>query len=140
LKPNKTEPLKLPDKRYFRIGEVSKIAGLPSHTLRFWETEFQNLRPQKAGTGQRIYQKADVEFILLIKKLLHEQKFTIEGAKKYLRERRSGVAQEEPAPAKTKAKIDGQLGFGFAEIKLKDKIKKAVDELKKIEKVLGSEL
>ena len=71
----------LPDKRYFRIGEVCKIAELKPHVLRYWETEFKQVRPQKNKANQRLYRKKDVETILIIKNLLHDQKYTIAGAK-----------------------------------------------------------
>jgi len=74
----------LPDKLYFRIGEVSRIAGLATHVLRFWESEFPKLRPKRASSGQRLYRKKDVELILKIQHLLHEKKFTIAGAREYL--------------------------------------------------------
>jgi len=76
--------IKIPDKFYFKIGEVSKIAGLPSHVLRFWETEFKRIKPRRTESGQRSYTKKDIEIILEIKHLLHEKKFTIDGARKYI--------------------------------------------------------
>jgi DNA-binding transcriptional MerR regulator len=76
--------VKIPDKIYFKIGEVSKICGLPSHVLRFWETEFKKINPRRTASGQRMYTQKNIEMILQIKHLLHEQKFTIEGARKYL--------------------------------------------------------
>lgn len=75
----------IPDKLYFRIGEVSRLCGLPSYVLRFWETEFNQLKPTKSGTGQRMYRKIDVESVLRIKKLLYDQGFTIAGARQQLR-------------------------------------------------------
>jgi DNA-binding transcriptional MerR regulator len=75
----------IPDKLYFRIGEVSRLCGLPSYVLRFWETEFPQLKPSKSGTGQRMYRKIDVESILRIKNLLYDQGFTIAGARQHLR-------------------------------------------------------
>ena len=75
----------VPDKLYFRIGEVSRVCGLPSYVLRFWETEFPHLKPVKSGTGQRMYRKVDVENVLRIKKLLYEEGFTIPGARQQLR-------------------------------------------------------
>jgi DNA-binding transcriptional MerR regulator len=75
----------IPDKLYFRIGEVSRLCGLPSYVLRFWETEFNQLKPSKSGTGQRMYRKIDVESVLRIKKLLYDQGFTIAGARQQLR-------------------------------------------------------
>lgn len=76
--------IKIPDKLYFKIGEVSKISGLPSHVLRFWESEFKKIRPRRTASGQRSYTRKDIETILEIKHLLHDQKFTLEGARKFL--------------------------------------------------------
>jgi DNA-binding transcriptional MerR regulator len=75
----------IPDKLYFRIGEVSRLCRLPSYVLRFWETEFPQLKPSKGSTGQRMYRKVDVENVLRIKKLLYEEGFTIAGARQQLR-------------------------------------------------------
>jgi len=74
----------IPDKLYFRIGEVSKIAGLATYVLRFWETEFPRIRPKRTSSGQRLYTRNDIELILKIKNLLHEKKFTIQGARQHL--------------------------------------------------------
>jgi DNA-binding transcriptional MerR regulator len=79
--------IKIPDKLYFKIGEVSKISGLPSHVLRFWESEFKKIKPRRTASGQRSYTRKDIETILEIKHLLHEKKFTLEGARKYLNAR-----------------------------------------------------
>jgi len=76
----------IPEKAYFRIGEVSKILGVAPHVIRYWETEFKTIRPRRAKSDQRLYRKKDVEELLLIKKLLYEEKFTISGAKKRLAE------------------------------------------------------
>ena len=75
----------IPDKLYFRIGEVSRLCGLPSYVLRFWETEFPQLKPTKSGTGQRMYRRLDVEGVLRIKNLLYDQGFTIAGARQHMR-------------------------------------------------------
>ena len=75
----------IPDKIYFRIGEVSRLCGLPSYVLRFWESEFPQLKPPKSSTGQRTYRRPDVENVLRIKKLLYEEGFTIAGARQHLR-------------------------------------------------------
>ncbi len=74
----------LPDKLYFKIGEVAEIAGLPSYVLRFWESEFSKINPKRTPAGQRLYRKSDIELVLKIKHLLYEKKFTIQGAKEYL--------------------------------------------------------
>lgn len=76
-----TEP-KIPDKLFFRIGEVCQITNLQSYVIRYWETEFPQLSPQKTESGQRIYSKKDIEVIFAIKKLLYDEGFTIQGAKK----------------------------------------------------------
>ncbi len=70
-----------PTKRYLKIGEVSRLTSLNSSVLRFWETEFEMLRPLKSSTGQRLYSKDDVELVFRIKKLLYEEKLTIAGAR-----------------------------------------------------------
>ncbi|MDZ7641389.1 MAG: MerR family transcriptional regulator [Desulfurivibrio sp.] len=74
----------IPDKLYFKIGEVCEITGIKQHVLRYWETEFKILSPQRANSRQRLYRRVDVENILRIKKLLKEEGFTISGAKKHL--------------------------------------------------------
>ena len=83
---NNNQPfqIELPDKLYFKIGEVSILTGLPTYVLRFWETEFKRIHPKRTPSGQRLYRKSDVELILKIKFLLYEKKFTIPGAKQYL--------------------------------------------------------
>lgn len=83
-KPKGDEVL-IPDKLYFRIGEVASLCHLPAYVLRFWESEFPQLKPVKSSTGQRMYRKRDVENVLRIKQLLYEQGFTISGARQQLR-------------------------------------------------------
>jgi len=78
----------IPDKLYFKIGEVSELLGLPSYVLRFWETEFKRIKPKRSASGQRLYRKKDVEFILKIRYLLHERGFTISGARQHLRSKK----------------------------------------------------
>ncbi len=77
----KTVAPEIPDKLYFRIGDVSKLCEVPAYVLRFWETEFPQLRPNKGGTGQRLYRKRDVEMAMRIKSLLYDQGYTIPGAR-----------------------------------------------------------
>ncbi len=74
----------IPDKLYFRIGEVSELTQTKPYVLRYWETEFPTLKPTKSATGHRLYRRQDVEMVLEIKRLLYEEGFTIEGARKYL--------------------------------------------------------
>jgi DNA-binding transcriptional MerR regulator len=78
--------LKHPVKLYYRIGEVSEIVGVEPHVLRYWETEFRSIRPQKSRKGQRIYSRRDVEKLISVKDLLYTHGFTIAGARKKLRE------------------------------------------------------
>lgn len=78
------------DKRYFRIGEVSRIIGVEPYVLRYWESEFPQIRPNRADTNQRTYQKKDLETIMEIKRLLYEEKLTIEGARQRLRQKKEG--------------------------------------------------
>ena len=85
----------IPDKLYFKIGEVSDLLGVEPYVLRYWETEFAVLSPKKSGTGHRLYRRKDVELLLRIKYLLYEKKFTIEGARQSL--------QAESRAAKPKA-------------------------------------
>ena len=75
----------IPDKLYFRIGEVAKLCGVASHVLRFWEGEFPPLRPNKGGTGQRLFRRRDVEMALRIKSLLYDEGYTIPGARQAIR-------------------------------------------------------
>jgi DNA-binding transcriptional MerR regulator len=90
----------IPDKLYFRIGEVSRLAGIKPYVLRFWETEFSSLGPKKSGKGHRLYRRKDVELVLEIKRLLYEKRYTIEGARKDLDARsREAGSKSVTAPA-----------------------------------------
>jgi DNA-binding transcriptional MerR regulator len=92
----------IPDKLYFRIGDVSRLAGVKAYVLRYWESEFPAIAPKKSGTGQRLYRRKDVEIILEIKHLLYEKRFTIEGARKAIASR-----EKTPPVAKRPHKIGG---------------------------------
>ena len=76
----------IPDKLYFRIGDVARICEVPAYVLRFWETEFPQLKPTKGGTGQRLYRRRDVEMALRIKSLLYDQRYTIPGARQVFKD------------------------------------------------------
>ncbi len=84
----------IPDKLYFKIGEVCEITGVKQHVLRYWESEFRILSPQRANSRQRLYRRGDVESILRIKRLLKDEGFTISGAKKLLARERRGKGGE----------------------------------------------
>ncbi len=86
-------------KLYYSISEVSKLTGLEQYILRYWETEFDQLKPSKNRAGNRIYTNADIKLILLIKKLLREEKYTIEGAKKILADPENGAAKSSKKSA-----------------------------------------
>jgi len=79
------EEIVIPEKLFFRIGEVSKLCSLPAYVLRFWETEFPQLKPNKSNTGQRLYRRKDVENIVRVKKLLYEEGYTINGARQFIK-------------------------------------------------------
>src|ERR1700734_4414263 len=83
----------IPDKLYFRIGEVPRLCDVPAYVLRFWESEFPQLKPNKGGTGQRLYRRRDVEMALRVKTLLKEEGYTIPGARQVLK---AEFRQKEP--------------------------------------------
>jgi DNA-binding transcriptional MerR regulator len=88
----------IPEKLYFRIGEVADLCHLPAYVLRFWETEFPQLKPVKSGTGQRMYRRKDVEYALRIKHLLYEEGFTIPGARQHLKAENKADKHQDPLP------------------------------------------
>jgi len=93
-------PADIPNKLYFKIGEVARLTGVKPYVLRYWESEFTGLGPKKSGTNQRQYRRKDVELVLEIKRLLYEKRFTIEGARKHLGQRSKGLSvAPPPAPA-----------------------------------------
>jgi DNA-binding transcriptional MerR regulator len=97
----------IPDKLYFRIGEVSRLGGIKPYVLRFWETEFPSLGPKKSGKGHRLYRRKDVELVLEIKRLLYEKRYTIEGARKFLDSR--GRDASTNTTAKVASRSQGDL-------------------------------
>jgi DNA-binding transcriptional MerR regulator len=108
----------IPDKLYFRIGDVARLAAIKPYVLRFWESEFPSLDPKKSGTGHRLYRRKDVEQVLEIKQLLYEKRFTIEGARKYLEGKTKGSTAKTPAGEPSvrsrrgkQAKTKGQTGL-----------------------------
>lgn len=104
---------RIPDKQYFRIGEVAGIAEVEPYVLRFWETEFSTLRPQKTRTNQRMYSRKDVEQVLRIRDLLYEEGYTISGARKALKE---GAEPDDP--------------FAHPKVRgFKERVRKEVEEL-----------
>ena len=111
----------IPEKLYYKIGEVAKFTGIKTHVLRYWETEFKAIRPNKSRSNQRLYRKQDIELILRLKDLLYNQGFTIAGARKKLREKPAEkvaeVAVEAPAApsqAKTKKQVSAEASDQLA--------------------------
>ena len=102
----KSSDIIIPEKLYFRIGEVAQLCHLPAYVLRFWETEFPQLKPTKSSTGQRMYRRRDVESVLSIKKLLYEQGFTIAGARQHLRSEHHAEKNQAPLPFPTRSAPD----------------------------------
>ena len=94
----------IPNKLYFRIGEVSKLTGVKPYVLRFWENQFPGLGPKKSGKGHRLFRRKDVELVLEIKHLLYEKRYTIEGARKWFEVRAKTETADSPAP-----KVPGEL-------------------------------
>jgi DNA-binding transcriptional MerR regulator len=89
----------IPDKLFFRIGEVAELTGVPPYVLRYWESEFRLLRPRKNHAGQRVYRKHEVQLVLRIKSLLYEDRLTLEGAKKRLQQDGRGRSPQMELPA-----------------------------------------
>lgn len=87
----------IPNKLYFKIGEVSELLGVEPYVLRYWESEFPVLSPKKSGTGHRLYRRKDVELLLRIKHLLYEKRFTIEGARQSLQDELKTVSKPKVA-------------------------------------------
>ena len=109
--PNKNKVTqKIPDKLFFKIGEVSKLAATKPHVLRYWEKEFPVLKPTKSDTGQRVYRKKDVELIMEIRRLLYDENFTISGAKKQFKRKytrtKKDVAQKDIVEVKSATDLD----------------------------------
>ena len=109
--PQKTE---IPDKLYFRIGEVARLCSVAPYVLRFWESEFTQLKPNKSGTGQRLYRRRDVEMALRVKRLLYDEGYTIAGARQAIqaesRSKRSGqpelpLPQQQQAVQRSEARL-----------------------------------
>ena len=114
---------RLPDKIYFKIGEVSEIIGVEPYVLRYWETEFDLLKPSKAPSRHRLYKKRDVELLLDIKRLLYSDGFTIEGARKKLKE--------------NKKEEKNQLKLPLSDLKYKNALLKIKREMESLRKLLS---
>jgi len=98
----------IPDRLYFKIGDVARICGLEAYVLRFWESQFPQLKPNKSGTGQRLYRRRDVELVLEIKKLVHGEGYTLAGARQALEQTQRSSRPQPQLPLKSQARrVDG---------------------------------
>jgi DNA-binding transcriptional MerR regulator len=124
----------IPDRLYFKIGDVARICGLETYVLRFWESQFPQLKPNKSGTGQRLYRRRDVEMVLEIKRLVHTEGYTLPGAKQALDQAQRGLNPHEP-----QASLPLR---GPEPVRRKDKttaiLRQARAELREIASLLGS--
>lgn len=107
----------IPDKLYFRIGEVARLAGVKQYVLRYWETEFPFIEPKKSGSNHRLYRRKDVESILEIKRLLYEKRYTIEGARKHFGGGRAKPDTPKPSLASAQAILFDSSSNNLLEIR-----------------------
>ncbi|MGD1105582.1 MAG: MerR family transcriptional regulator [Terracidiphilus sp.] len=130
------EPPTIPDRLYFKIGDVAELCGVETYVLRFWESQFPQLKPNKSGTGQRLYRRRDVEMAMEIKRLVHAEGYTLSGA-------RAVLGHDQRRPDRNK-KPDGQGALPLApgEGKQLDAVAAAIGhvraELREIASLLGS--
>lgn len=110
----------LPDKLFYKIGEVSRITGIESYVLRYWETEFPFLKPRKNKSGQRVYTKKELELILQVKKMLYQERYTIEGVRKRFGEGVTRPAELRTQESKTKIVKSQQDVVSLIRKKLQD--------------------
>ncbi|MCB1152770.1 MAG: MerR family transcriptional regulator [Deltaproteobacteria bacterium] len=120
--------MKIPDKLYFKIGEVSDLTGVKPYVLRYWESEFNIVKPSKTASNQRLYKRREVELILEIKRLLYEEKFTIAGAKKVLNERGG-----------TTRRSAGQMKLPLQQKKTRELLQKMRKEIEAIKKLVETQ-
>ena len=129
-------PPPIPDRLYFKIGDVAELCGVETYVLRFWESQFPQLKPNKSGTGQRLYRRRDVEMAMEIKRLVHAEGYTLSGA-------RTVLGQEQRRPSRDKkAEGAGRVAAGTGESKQLDAVAAAIGharaELREIASLLGS--
>lgn len=128
----------LPDKLYFKIGEVAKLVGVKPYVLRYWETEFPMIRPGKTRSKHRLYRRRDVEALLEIKRLLHNERYTIEGAKRRLKSfgRPAAPAAAAPPPPPPPAESRPQLALPLGERTYRNALMRVRQELQELYEVL----
>jgi DNA-binding transcriptional MerR regulator len=110
-----TIKIQIPDRLFFRIGDVARILGVKTHVLRYWESEFSIVAPRKSGSGQRVYRRADVETLALVRHLLHEERYSLEGARKRIKElRREGELSSYKHEVTSEAQVSSKLSAELA--------------------------
>lgn len=119
--------LPLPDKLFYKIGEVGKITGVEPYVLRYWETEFHFLRPRKNKAGQRVYVKKDLELIMHVKKMLYQERYTIEGVRKRFGE---GMLREAGPETASDKRIKGPQNPAEVVEFVKNRLKDILEKLK----------
>ena len=112
--------LAVPDKLFYKIGEVSKITGVETYVLRYWETEFPFLKPRKNKAGQRVYIKKDLDMILQIKRMLYQERYTIEGVRKRFGEGTLKVSETKVSESRPKDRLNPADVIGFVKKRLTD--------------------
>jgi DNA-binding transcriptional MerR regulator len=133
------EPPPIPDRLYFKIGDVAELCGVETYVLRFWESQFPQLKPNKSGTGQRLYRRRDVELALEIKRLVHAEGYTLSGARAVLEQEQRRPNKRHPSP-----NVDPQANLSLAATQSKrlDAVTAAIGharaELREIAGILGS--
>jgi DNA-binding transcriptional MerR regulator len=129
----------IPDKLYFRIGEVARLCGVATYVLRFWESEFPQLRPGKSGSGQRLYRRREVEAALHIRSLLYDQGYTIAGARQILAASRGAHAAAPPASTEAHASEDLSATAGDSLVNELPKLGWVRSELREILSILSED-
>ncbi|MBI3592309.1 MAG: MerR family transcriptional regulator [Nitrospirae bacterium] len=118
------QPLRLfPEKLFYKIGEVSRLVGVESYVLRYWETEFSFLTPRKSRSGQRVYTKTDIDLILQIKQLLYEEKYTIDGVRRRFEtsaEQQNPVSCAEDKTGKSEVNADAEKRLKMVKLRLRE--------------------
>ncbi len=129
--------IEIPNKLFFRIGEVCKLLNLEAYVLRFWEKEFPTLSPTKGANGRRMYRKKDVEMVLMIKGLLYEKGFTIAGAKKVLANSRNKESLSDSLWSKNDTEKDSRLPASHSSSIPAERLAQLKDELRNILTILN---
>lgn len=130
--------IQIPEKLYYKIGEVSDLTKVKPYVLRYWESEFKILSPKKSLSRQRVYSRKDLMLILEIKKLLQKEKYTLEGVKKRIKEVRPDAPAQGRGRSERKVKRPRQMRFPFVDQKYFEIFKSIKDELERVKAILGT--